>query len=59
MLLAASPLLDKVTGRYFEHNQEAPVLEANEGRPAGVAPHAVDPLAADRLWDRAQCALRR
>ncbi|WP_431963618.1 SDR family NAD(P)-dependent oxidoreductase [Actinacidiphila sp. bgisy160] len=58
VLLAASPLLDGVTGRYFEDNQEAPVVHADEEHPGGVAPHAVDPLAADRLWDRAMCALR-
>jgi NAD(P)-dependent dehydrogenase (short-subunit alcohol dehydrogenase family) len=58
VLLAASPLLDGVTGRYFEDNQEAPVVDGGEERPGGVAAHAVDPLAADRLWDRALCALR-
>lgn len=58
VLLAASPLLDGVTGRYFEDNQEAQVVDGDEGRPGGVAAHAVDPVAADRLWDRALCALR-
>ncbi|MFE0627964.1 SDR family NAD(P)-dependent oxidoreductase [Streptomyces sp. NPDC058864] len=58
VLLAASPLLDGVTGRYFEDNQEAPVVDGGEERPGGVAAHAVDPVAADRLWDRAVCALR-
>lgn len=59
VLLAASPLLDGVTGRYFEDNQEAPVVGGDEEHPGGVAAHAVDPIAADRLWDRAECALRR
>lgn len=57
VLLAGSPLLDGVTGRYFEDNQEAPVVEGDD-YPGGVAAHAVDPVAADRLWDRAECALR-
>jgi NAD(P)-dependent dehydrogenase (short-subunit alcohol dehydrogenase family) len=47
VLLAASPLLDGVTGRYFEDNQE---VEA--------ADFAVDPDNADRLWDLAVTALR-
>jgi len=51
VLLAASPLLDGVGGRYFEDCNEAPVLEE---RPAmfggGVAPFALDPANAERLW---------
>ncbi|MFJ6944939.1 SDR family NAD(P)-dependent oxidoreductase [Streptomyces wuyuanensis] len=58
VLLAASPLLDGVTGRYFEDNQEAPVVETAEGAQGGVAPHALDPEAADRLWEFAETALR-
>jgi NAD(P)-dependent dehydrogenase (short-subunit alcohol dehydrogenase family) len=49
VLLAASPLVEGVTGRYFEDNQEAP--PAAPGIPGGVAAHALDPDAADRLWD--------
>ncbi len=40
VLLAASPLVEGVGGRYFE--------DANESE--RVAPHALDPEAADRLW---------
>jgi NAD(P)-dependent dehydrogenase (short-subunit alcohol dehydrogenase family) len=48
-LLAASPLLDGVSGRYFEDCNEA---EAHQpGTRRGVAPHALDPEAAERLWD--------
>jgi NAD(P)-dependent dehydrogenase (short-subunit alcohol dehydrogenase family) len=51
VLLAASPLLHAVGGRYFEDCNEAPVLEE---RPAmsggGVAPFALDPANAERLW---------
>lgn len=51
VLLAASPLLHGVGGRYFEDCDEAPRLEE---RPAafggGVAPFALDPGNAERLW---------
>ena len=58
VLLAASPLLDGVTGRYFgEDNQEAPTVPGGSGRP-GVADWALDPAAADRLWDLGLAALR-
>ncbi|MFJ9444953.1 NADP-dependent oxidoreductase [Kitasatospora sp. NPDC101235] len=58
VLLAALPLVDGVTGRYFEGNQEAPVVRSNEGRPSGVAVHALDHGAADRPWEYAAAALR-
>jgi NAD(P)-dependent dehydrogenase (short-subunit alcohol dehydrogenase family) len=48
----ASPLLAGMGGRYFEDCKEAPVLEE---RPplfgGGVAPYALDPANAQRLWD--------
>ncbi|MZG12084.1 SDR family NAD(P)-dependent oxidoreductase [Streptomyces sp. SID5914] len=54
VLLAASPLVDGVTGRYFEDNQEARTVADGDGEQAGgVAPHALDPHAADRLWEYA------
>jgi len=46
VLLAASPTVEGVTGRYFEDNRESTV-------PDGVAAHALDPEAADRLWELA------
>ncbi|GGO06363.1 SDR family NAD(P)-dependent oxidoreductase [Microbispora bryophytorum] len=55
VLLAASPLVEGVTGRYFEDNQEAP--PATPEVPGGVAAHALDPDAADRLWDYASSVL--
>lgn len=62
VLLAASPLVAGATGGYFEDNQQAPTVRAGavveEGRPAGVAAHALDPAAADRLWEYATAALR-
>ncbi|MFC0551541.1 SDR family NAD(P)-dependent oxidoreductase [Planotetraspora thailandica] len=52
VLVAASPLLDGIGGRYFEDCNEAPVVDE---RPApfagGVARYAVDPEGAQRLWN--------
>jgi NAD(P)-dependent dehydrogenase (short-subunit alcohol dehydrogenase family) len=52
VLLAASPEVEGVGGCYFEDCNEAPVLDE---RPAagmgGVAPYAVDPGNAWRLWE--------
>jgi NAD(P)-dependent dehydrogenase (short-subunit alcohol dehydrogenase family) len=50
VLLAASPLLAGVTGRYFEDNDEAAVT-ADPDAQAGVRAYALDPEAASRLWD--------
>ncbi|WP_328476424.1 SDR family NAD(P)-dependent oxidoreductase [Actinoplanes sp. NBC_00393] len=58
VMLAASPLLHGVTGRYFdEDNQEAPVVPGGTGAMSGVAEWSVDPEAADRLWAMAEAAL--
>jgi NAD(P)-dependent dehydrogenase (short-subunit alcohol dehydrogenase family) len=48
VLLAASPLMDGVTGRYFEDCNEAGPHEPGIRR--GVAAYALDPEHADRLW---------
>jgi NAD(P)-dependent dehydrogenase (short-subunit alcohol dehydrogenase family) len=53
VLLAASPLLDKVGGRYFEDGNEAPVVTRRPADYAGVAWYALDPANAERLWDTA------
>lgn len=59
VLLAASPLVDGVTGRYFEDNQEAPTVTGGDAEQVGgVAAHALDPRAADRLWEYATDAMR-
>jgi NAD(P)-dependent dehydrogenase (short-subunit alcohol dehydrogenase family) len=48
VLVATSPLLDGVGGRYFEDCNEA---EPNvEGTRTGYAPYARDPASADALW---------
>ncbi|MER7184142.1 SDR family NAD(P)-dependent oxidoreductase [Streptomyces hyaluromycini] len=49
VLLAASPLVDGVTGRYFEDCQEAGPHTPGVRR--GVAAHALDPDSARKLWD--------
>jgi NAD(P)-dependent dehydrogenase (short-subunit alcohol dehydrogenase family) len=46
VLLAASPLLDGIGGRYFE--------DCAEAEPAA---HALDPDAAERLWDLSELSL--
>lgn len=51
VLLAASPLVEGISGRYFADCQEARRLAPGEKDMAGVAPHALDPEAAARLWD--------
>ena len=48
VLLAASPLLDGVGGRYFEDCNEA-ADDPQDGR-HGVAAYALDPDNASRLW---------
>jgi NAD(P)-dependent dehydrogenase (short-subunit alcohol dehydrogenase family) len=57
VLLAASPLLQGVTGRYFEDGAEAVVTEPGPHM-SGVAAYALDPEAADRLWDETARLLR-
>jgi hypothetical protein len=47
-ILAASPLVEGVTGRYFEDCQEAEPFVPGVRR--GVAAYALDPEKAARLW---------
>lgn len=54
-LLAGSPLVSGVTGRYFEDNQEAAIVADGDH---GVAPHAVDAETAQWLWRYASRQLR-
>jgi len=42
VLLAASPEVEGVTGRYYEDCAEAPVVQEREGHAGGVAPYALD-----------------
>jgi NAD(P)-dependent dehydrogenase (short-subunit alcohol dehydrogenase family) len=52
VLLAASPRLEGIGGRYFEDCNEAVRVE-RRGKPGqgGVAPYALDPANAERLWE--------
>jgi len=52
VLLAASPLVEGVGGRYFENCNEA-ALVYRRGGPGtgGVAPYALDAANAERLWE--------
>jgi NAD(P)-dependent dehydrogenase (short-subunit alcohol dehydrogenase family) len=52
VLLATSPLLEGIGGRYFEDCNEAEVIaERGPDTTSGVAPYALDPEDADRLWE--------
>ena len=52
MLLAASPLLAGIGGRYFENcNEAVPRRPARRPGKGGVAPYALDPANAERLWE--------
>jgi NAD(P)-dependent dehydrogenase (short-subunit alcohol dehydrogenase family) len=52
VLLAVSPLLEGIGGRYFNDCQEAEVLTRRPERGlTGVAPYALDAGNADRLWE--------
>lgn len=58
VLLATSPLLEGVGGRYFEDCNEAqPISRRGEIGRAGVAPYALDPANAGRLWELSEEAV--
>ncbi|MGW3687106.1 SDR family NAD(P)-dependent oxidoreductase [Streptomyces sp. NPDC005125] len=63
VLLAASPLVEGIGGRYFENCNEAlphdPATAGASVEASGVAPHALDPEAAERLWDVSRRMLAR
>ncbi|MFG2100616.1 SDR family NAD(P)-dependent oxidoreductase [Micromonospora echinaurantiaca] len=56
VLVATSPLLNGVGGRYFEDCQEAGPNQP--GTRTGYAPYARDPEAAERLWQVTEETLR-
>ena len=51
VLLATSPALAGVSGRYFEDCNEAPVVANDSESSSGVRHYALDPEAAKRLWE--------
>ena len=59
VLVATSPQLDGIGGRYFQDCNEAPVVDpaTAEEAGAGVAGYAVDPANAERLWQLSEAAL--
>ncbi|MGN9906483.1 SDR family NAD(P)-dependent oxidoreductase [Phytohabitans sp. LJ34] len=57
VLVATSPLLDGVGGRYFEDCNEAVAHQPGSRR--GVAAYALDPEAAARLWEVSEELLAR
>ena len=60
VLVAVSPLLESVGGRYSEHCEEAERITGQEQLDGmhGVAPYALDPANAERLWDQSERWLR-
>jgi NAD(P)-dependent dehydrogenase (short-subunit alcohol dehydrogenase family) len=50
VFVATSPQLDGIGGRYFEDCNEAVVVDPDPSSPGGVAPYALEPDAATRLW---------
>lgn len=53
VLLAASPWLEEIGGRYFEDCNEAPIVLRRPADYRGVAAYSVDPSNAERLWNMA------
>jgi NAD(P)-dependent dehydrogenase (short-subunit alcohol dehydrogenase family) len=51
VLLATSPLLEGVGGRYFADCNEATPVTRRTGSMTEVAPYALDPVNAARLWE--------
>jgi NAD(P)-dependent dehydrogenase (short-subunit alcohol dehydrogenase family) len=50
VLLAASPDVEGVSGCYYEDCAAAPQISERAGHTGGVAPYALDPENAARLW---------
>jgi len=60
---AASPLLSGIGGVYLKDNDISPLdacgdMPTTEGIAARVAPHAIDPASARRLWEVSEALLR-
>jgi NAD(P)-dependent dehydrogenase (short-subunit alcohol dehydrogenase family) len=60
VFVGTSPLLDGIGGLYFENSQQAVVDDPDACGidAAGVAAHALDPIAADRLWNVSEAMMR-
>ena len=51
VLLATSPDLEGIGGRYFDDCNEAPTVDRRDSAGTGVASYALDPANSLRLWD--------
>jgi NAD(P)-dependent dehydrogenase (short-subunit alcohol dehydrogenase family) len=52
VLLAASPLMEGIGGRYFEDcNESHPVARRPSDFSGGYAPYALSPVNAERIWE--------
>ncbi|WP_112261273.1 SDR family NAD(P)-dependent oxidoreductase [Lentzea terrae] len=56
LVVATTPLLDNISGRYFEDCNEAPPV-SGDSHLRGVAPYAQDPEAAAQLWKVSETTL--
>jgi NAD(P)-dependent dehydrogenase (short-subunit alcohol dehydrogenase family) len=57
VLLAISPLLDGIGGRYFVGCNETETIDKRSGTLHGVARYALEPANAERLWDVSEASL--
>jgi NAD(P)-dependent dehydrogenase (short-subunit alcohol dehydrogenase family) len=57
VLLATSPYLEGIGGRYFDDCNEAPTVHHRNAAGTGVASYALDPANAHRLWDVSEALL--
>jgi NAD(P)-dependent dehydrogenase (short-subunit alcohol dehydrogenase family) len=58
VLLATSPELDGIGGRYFNDGNEALTVDHRDASATGVASYALDAANADRMWDVSEALLR-
>jgi NAD(P)-dependent dehydrogenase (short-subunit alcohol dehydrogenase family) len=58
VLLATSPELEGIGGRYFDDCNEAPTVDRRNAAGTGVASYAVDPANAERLWEASEVLLQ-
>jgi NAD(P)-dependent dehydrogenase (short-subunit alcohol dehydrogenase family) len=57
VLLATSPELDGIGGRYFNDGHEAPTVDHRDADATGVASYALDAANAHRMWDVSEALL--
>jgi len=57
VLLATSPELDGIGGRYFNDGNEAPTVDHRDADATGVASYALDAANAHRMWDVSEALL--